>query len=84
VDSLLALEMKSKPVDPDDGGARGYGGYIYNSNWGAGTAWGGNGTYATGTYIIYMLETSDINACGAAGFWWTFVNSSVECAAQIH
>lgn len=83
VDALLAPEMASKPVDPSDGGARGYGGFIYNSSWGAGTAWDGT-VYPTGSYIIYMMETSDTKGCGAAGFWWTFVNNSVECAAQIH
>lgn len=68
IDSLLVPEMGSKPVDPYDGGARGYGGYLYNSNWGAGTAWDGE-VYPTGTYLIYMLETSNTKACGAAGFW---------------
>ena len=87
VDTYLT-KYAQKPTDPSDGGARGYGGYLYNSNWGGGTALDGT-FFPTGTYIIYLSEAppsvvSTSNACGAARVWWAAPGYYVECAVPLN
>lgn len=81
VNNFLAPALAQLPTDPPDNGARGFGGFIYNNNWVAGTAWDGS-VLPPGAYVSYLLETTDITACGSANFWWLYTNS-VQCMLPI-
>lgn len=70
VDAFLSPYLSQKPADPTDGNARGYGGYLYLSNWPGATS--PTGTYfPPGPYITYLTEPPNAQgACGPAQIWY--------------
>ena len=76
VDSFT-LPYIQKPVDPSDGGARGYGGFVYNNNWGGGV--GTDGTFVAGAYLTWLLEPPYTAGMCAPGRAWTVQPTYIQC-----
>jgi prepilin-type N-terminal cleavage/methylation domain-containing protein len=74
VDTFLSPYLPTKPVDPSDSNARGYGGYIYIGNWAGGA--GFDGTFRAGAVLDFVLEGSV--PCPVGGTW-AKISARTEC-----
>lgn len=83
VDAFLAPNLPSKPSDPTES-SRGYGGYIFNGNWSAGTAPYDGSTLQAGAYIDLVLEPPyTTGACGGGKVWQVTANY-IDCVWVIN
>jgi len=72
VDSSIAPYIKK--TDDPTGGARGYGGYLYNSSW-------SDATHPTGAYLTWMLEPGATD-CGPGGGIYSSTASYAQCVGK--
>ena len=81
VDAFLLPSMSQKPSDPT-GGSRGYGGYLYFSNWTGGNS--GYDVFFPGPYITWLVEPpyNATSSCGPGGVWYV-ASGYIQCMLQL-
>ena len=80
VDSYISPYI-TEPTDPANS-SRGYGGYLYNSSYGA-TGYDGT-VFPTGAYIIWLLETNPTPTSCGAGSIFAIQSNYVQCFLKVN
>ena len=68
-------------VDPSDGGARGYGGYLYSNDWAGGP--GQDGLFVEGAYLDWLLEPPYTVGMCSPGRVYSSNSQYVQCLMQL-